>query len=124
MAYLPLMVGEEPVGAVMLGRSGHSPEFTPDDVELLELLTPRAATGIGQALRCTHEHETALEMQRAFLATPHIPGPGLEIASRYLPAGRGAEVGGDWLDAVALPSGRTQLVVGTSWDTGRGPPRP
>lgn len=51
-------------------------------------------------------------MQRAFLATPHIPGPGVEIASRYLPAGRGAEVGGDWFDAVALPSGRTLLVVG------------
>jgi serine phosphatase RsbU (regulator of sigma subunit) len=51
-------------------------------------------------------------MQRAFLATPHTPGPGVEIASRYLPAGRGAEVGGDWFDAVALPSGRTLLVVG------------
>ncbi|EDY61194.2 LOW QUALITY PROTEIN: magnesium or manganese-dependent protein phosphatase, partial [Streptomyces sviceus ATCC 29083] len=89
VACLPLMVGGEPVGAVMLGRRAHSPEFTPDDVELLELLTARAATGIGHALRYTHEHETALEMQRAFLATPHIPGPGVEIASRYLPAGRG-----------------------------------
>ncbi|MDH6520814.1 hypothetical protein M2163_002202 [Streptomyces sp. SAI-135] len=112
VAYLPLMVGGEPVGAVMLGRRARSPEFAPDDVELLELLTARAATGIGHALRYTHEHETALEMQRAFLATPHTPGPGVEIASRYLPAGRGAEVGGDWFDAVALPSGRTLLVVG------------
>lgn len=112
VAYLPLMVGGEPVGAVMLGRRAHSPEFAPDDVELLELLSARAATGIGHALRYTHEHETALEMQRAFLATPHIPGPGVEIASRYLPAGRGAEVGGDWFDAVALPSGRTLLMVG------------
>lgn len=112
VAYLPLMVGGEPVGAVIVGRRGDSPEFTPEDVELLELLTARASTGIGHALRYTHEHETALEMQRAFLATPHTPGPGVEIASRYLPAGRGAEVGGDWFDAVALPSGRTLLVVG------------
>jgi hypothetical protein len=112
VAYLPLMVGGEPVGAVMVGRRADTPEFAPDEVELLELLTARAATGIGHALRYTHEHETALEMQRAFLATPHTPGPGVEIASRYLPAGRGAEVGGDWFDAVALPSGRTLLVVG------------
>jgi serine phosphatase RsbU (regulator of sigma subunit) len=112
VAYLPLMAGGEPVGAVIVGRRADSPEFTQDDVELLELLTSRAATGIGHALRYTHEHETALEMQRAFLATPHIPGPGVEIASRYLPAGRGAEVGGDWYDAVALPCGRTLLVVG------------
>ncbi|MFE3856345.1 SpoIIE family protein phosphatase [Streptomyces griseorubiginosus] len=112
VAYLPLMAGGEPVGAVIVGRRADSPEFTEEDVELLELLTGRAATGIGHALRYTHEHETALEMQRAFLATPHTPGPGVEIASRYLPAGRGAEVGGDWFDAVALPSGRTLLVVG------------
>lgn len=112
VAYLPLMAGGEPVGAVIVGRRADSAEFTQDDVELLELLTSRAATGIGHALRYTHEHETALEMQRAFLATPHIPGPGVEIASRYLPAGRGAEVGGDWYDAVALPRGRTLLVVG------------
>ncbi|MEU9166312.1 SpoIIE family protein phosphatase [Streptomyces sp. NPDC048420] len=112
VAYLPLMVGGEPVGAVVVGRRGDSPEFTQEDIELLELLTARAATGIGHALRYTHEHETALEMQRAFLATPHTPGPGVEIASRYLPAGRGAEVGGDWFDAVALPSGCTLLVVG------------
>lgn len=100
------------MGAVIVGRRADSPEFTEEDVELLELLTGRAATGIGHALRYTHEHETALEMQRAFLATPHTPGPGVEIASRYLPAGRGAEVGGDWFDAVALPCGRTLLVVG------------
>ncbi|MFL6000738.1 MAG: GAF domain-containing protein [Streptomyces sp.] len=65
VAYLPLMVGDEPVGAVIVGRRADSPEFAPDDVELLELLTARAATGIGHALRHTHEHETALEMQRA-----------------------------------------------------------
>lgn len=112
VAYLPLMAGGEPIGAVIVGRRGDSPEFTPQDVELLAQLTARAATGIGHALRYTHEHETTLEMQRAFLATPHRPGPGVEIASRYLPAGRGAEVGGDWFDAVALPGGRTLLVVG------------
>ncbi|NEB00877.1 SpoIIE family protein phosphatase [Streptomyces sp. SID13726] len=112
VAYLPLMASGEPVGAVIVGRRADSPEFTREDVELLDQLTARAATGIAHALRYTHEHETTLEMQRAFLATPHTPGPGVEIASRYLPAGRGAEVGGDWFDAVALPSGRTLLVVG------------
>ncbi|MFI1722675.1 SpoIIE family protein phosphatase [Streptomyces sp. NPDC020489] len=112
VAYLPLMHAGEPIGAVIVGRRGDSPEFAPADVEVLAQVTARAATGIGHALRYTHEHETTLEMQRAFLATPQRTGPGVEIASRYLPAGRGAEVGGDWFDTVTLPGGRTLLVVG------------
>jgi PAS domain S-box-containing protein len=112
LAYLPLMHGGEPIGAVIVGRRGDSPEFSADDVDVLEQITARAAICIGHALRYTQEHETTLEMQRAFLATPNRPGPGVEIASRYLPAGRGAEVGGDWFDTVALPGGRTLLVVG------------
>jgi PAS domain S-box-containing protein len=38
-------------------------------------------------------------------------GP-LWVASRYLPAGSGELVGGDWTDVFALPNGRIGLVVG------------
>jgi serine phosphatase RsbU (regulator of sigma subunit) len=36
----------------------------------------------------------------------------LTTAVRYLPAGRHAQVGGDWYDAFVLPDGRTMLVIG------------
>ncbi|MEW2574313.1 SpoIIE family protein phosphatase [Streptomyces sp. NPDC047070] len=110
--YLPLAVDEEPVGAVIVFRAGDSPRLTDADAELLGDLTDRAATGIAHAVRYTREHETALEMQRAFLNTPTVTGPGVETLGRYLPAGAGAEVGGDWFDTLALPHGRTLLVVG------------
>lgn len=110
--YLPLAVHEELVGAVMVFRAGDSPRLTDTDAELLGDLTDRAATGIAHAVRYTREHETALEMQRAFLNTPTVTGPGVETLGRYLPAGSGAEVGGDWFDTLALPHDRTLLVVG------------
>jgi PAS domain S-box-containing protein len=110
--FLPLAVQEELVGAVIVFRSGASPQFTDTDCELLGDLTDRAATGIAHAVRFTHQHETALEMQRAFLTAPTVTGPGVETLGRYLPAGTGAEVGGDWFDTLALPDDRTLLVVG------------
>jgi PAS domain S-box-containing protein len=58
------------------------------------------------------EHTIAETLQRSLLPErlPRIEG--LEIAARYLPAGRGAAIGGDWYDAVELPDGRVALVVG------------
>lgn len=56
----------------------------------------------------------ALQLQRAIM--PSSPDPidtfGLRIAVRYLPAESGALVGGDWYDAVVLPSKKILLSVG------------
>ncbi len=58
------------------------------------------------------EHTIAETLQRSLLPErlPRIEG--LEIAARYLPAGRGAAIGGDWYDALERPDGRVALVVG------------
>src|SRR5205823_2021439 len=37
---------------------------------------------------------------------------GIELAGHYEAAGLGAEVGGDWYDAFALPDGRLGVVIG------------
>ena len=37
---------------------------------------------------------------------------GIELAARYLPAGAGAAIGGDWYDALELDDGRVAVVVG------------
>ena len=58
------------------------------------------------------EHTIAETLQRSLLPErlPRIEG--LEIAARYLPAGSGSAVGGDWYDALERADGRVALVVG------------
>jgi anti-sigma regulatory factor (Ser/Thr protein kinase) len=38
--------------------------------------------------------------------------PGMDVAVRYLPAGAGMEVGGDWFDMLELGDGRVALAMG------------
>ena len=58
------------------------------------------------------EHTIAETLQRSLLPErlPRIESLGL--AARYLPAGRGAAIGGDWYDVLERPDGRVALVVG------------
>ena len=58
------------------------------------------------------EHTIAETLQRSLLPERLPQIEGLEIAARYLPAGRGAAIGGDWYDALEHPDGRVALVVG------------
>lgn len=109
---VPLTARRDLVGAVILIRAGDSAEFSQEDVDLVSDLARRAATSINHAKRYAHEHQTALIMQQALLARPRTPHPDVQCASRYLPTGADIEIGGDWYDTVALPSGKTLLVVG------------
>jgi serine phosphatase RsbU (regulator of sigma subunit) len=74
--------------------------------------TQLASVSLQNARRYELEHETALALQRSLLppALPAISGIGLAV--RYLPAGPGAGVGGDWYDVIQLRDGRLGLVVG------------
>ncbi|MGI5404524.1 SpoIIE family protein phosphatase [Streptomyces sp. CA-135486] len=56
----------------------------------------------------------ALQLQHAIMPpTPDIvEAPGLQVAVRYRPAESESLVGGDWYDAVVLPSKRILLCVG------------
>jgi serine phosphatase RsbU (regulator of sigma subunit)/PAS domain-containing protein len=60
------------------------------------------------------QQQLAIRLQHAIIAPapPLIRLPGLQVAVRYRPAGNQYLVGGDWYDALALPSGRSLLVVG------------
>ncbi|GFH38053.1 SpoIIE family protein phosphatase [Streptomyces pacificus] len=56
----------------------------------------------------------ALQLQHAIMPPSRAPldAPGLEVAVRYRPAESESLVGGDWYDAVVLPSQRILLCVG------------
>jgi anti-sigma regulatory factor (Ser/Thr protein kinase) len=58
------------------------------------------------------EHRIAETLQRSMLPERLPEIEGLELAARYLPAGRGTAIGGDWYDALELKDGRVALVVG------------
>lgn len=109
---VPLPTRGRPIGVVYLCRSGDSAPFTDEDVRVAQDLASRAALAIDNARQYTLEHTMALELQRALTSEPGNPNPDIEMASRYLPAGHRALVGGDWFDSIALPSGRTLQVVG------------
>ncbi len=109
---IPLTARGAPLGALTMARVGDSPAFTEEDVTAAQDLAGRAAISLDNARRYTREHGIALELQRALLSEPNSPHPGIEVASRYLPAGSSALVGGDWYDTIRLPYGRTLLAMG------------
>ncbi|MFE9257089.1 SpoIIE family protein phosphatase [Streptomyces sp. NPDC006879] len=110
--YVPLTATHDTIGVVALGRGEDSAPFSDEDLALVGELARRAASSIDNARRYAEQRDTAVLLQRALLSKSTTPHSDVECASRYLPSGAGAEVGGDWYDTIALPDGTTLLVVG------------
>jgi serine phosphatase RsbU (regulator of sigma subunit) len=51
-------------------------------------------------------------LERGLLPTPLLSDPNLSLATRYRPGRDGSLLGGDFYDAVELPDGRVQVVIG------------
>ncbi|MFJ8593417.1 SpoIIE family protein phosphatase [Streptomyces sp. NPDC093598] len=109
---VPLRARGALLGVVAFSRSDRPEAFTADDLILAEELTAKAAVAIDNARRYSRERTTALTLQRSLLPQRLPSQEALEVASRYLPAGTGAEVGGDWFDVIPLSGARVALVVG------------
>lgn len=109
---VPLTARGNTMGAAVLVRVGDSPPFEQQDVLMAQDLVGRAAIGLDNARRYAREHGIAVELQRALLAEGPCPHPGIEVATRYLPAGDSALVGGDWYDVIPMSRRRTLLAMG------------
>ncbi|MFF5973101.1 SpoIIE family protein phosphatase [Streptomyces sp. NPDC012769] len=109
---VPLRARGALLGVVAFSRLDRPEAFTADDLILAEELTAKAAVAIDNARRYSRERSTALTLQRSLLPQRLPNQEAVEVASRYLPAGTGAEVGGDWFDVVPLSGARVALVVG------------
>jgi PAS domain-containing protein len=79
---------------------------------LIEDLARRAAVALDNASLYRLEQRNAVALQRSLLPGVLSRPAGVEVASRYLPATTGAEVGGDWYDTLMLRDGRLGLVIG------------
>ncbi|MEU6255883.1 SpoIIE family protein phosphatase [Streptomyces sp. NPDC047043] len=115
---VPLIARGEVLGALDLKRTHNPLPFSEDDLLLARELAARAAVQIDNARWYQNARDTALTLQRSLLPShPPVTG-GLEVASRYQPAGATSEVGGDWFDVIPLDGGKTALVVGDVMGSG------
>ncbi|MFB7091513.1 SpoIIE family protein phosphatase [Streptomyces sp. NPDC056296] len=112
LAAAPLFARGLVLGVIALWRTRREEPFDERDADLLTEIALQAGLGVDNARRYTREHRAAVELQRRLLPAAAIRTSALETASRYLPAAGGAEIGGDWFDAIPLPSLRVALVVG------------
>ncbi|CAM5541235.1 PAS domain S-box-containing protein OS=Streptomyces violarus OX=67380 GN=FHS41_007563 PE=4 SV=1 [Streptomyces violarus] len=86
--------------------------FSEDDLLLAEEIVARAAVSVDNARRYTRERRTALALQRSLLPDRPPDLAVMQVAYRDLPAGSGADIGGDWFDVIPLSGTRVALVVG------------
>ncbi|MFF2519837.1 SpoIIE family protein phosphatase [Streptomyces sp. NPDC058086] len=109
---VPMRAHGATLGVALFGRHRRAEPFETDDLWLAEELTAKAAVSIHTTRRDSREHTSTMTLQRSLLPQT-LPDQGaLDIATRYLPAGTRAGVGGDWFDVIPLSGARVALVVG------------
>jgi serine phosphatase RsbU (regulator of sigma subunit)/anti-sigma regulatory factor (Ser/Thr protein kinase) len=107
---VPVHVEGRLIGVLHVGTLKHR-AFDDDDIALLQLAADRAALAIDRAQLSEQRSVTEI-MQRTLLpdALPQVPG--VRFSAKYLPAGSGVRLGGDWYDVFQLANGRLALVIG------------
>lgn len=110
MLGVPVQVEGRVIGVMHIGTLVQR-DFDEDDVTLLQLAADRAALAIDNARVAEQRAVTAI-MQRTLLpdALPQIPG--MRFSAKYLPAGTGVKIGGDWYDVFQLADGHLAFVIG------------
>lgn len=109
---IPLWAHGSPLGLAQFARRETAAPFDDDELLLAQEIASRAAVNIDNARRYTQERSTALTLQRSLLPRQVPTDSAVETASRYLPSGSRAGVGGDWFDVIPLSGARVALVVG------------
>ncbi|MFD5771122.1 SpoIIE family protein phosphatase [Streptomyces sp. NPDC127049] len=108
---VPLVARGQVLGAVTVTRLKTREPFDDQDAVLIDEVVARAALNIDNARLYTTQRAAALALQRSLTNSALPAVTGLELTGRYLPASA-HDVGGDWFDVIALPAGRTGLVIG------------
>ncbi|MEW2396644.1 SpoIIE family protein phosphatase [Streptomyces sp. NPDC046862] len=122
-ADLPTRAGKQAWAFLPLTASGHTfgvcvvsfdrpRRLTDEERTLLNTINALVAQALERARLYDAEHTRSRELQRSLLPTDLPDLPACEAAARYLPAGQGMDVGGDWYDVIPLSSGQVALVVG------------
>ncbi|HET8821128.1 MAG TPA: SpoIIE family protein phosphatase [Thermoleophilaceae bacterium] len=108
---VPLVLDRQLLGVLFVGTRDVR-RFSEDDSALLKLVGDRVALAVDRASRFEQERHIAETLQRSLLPERLPQIPGMDVAFRYLPAGAGTEVGGDWFDMFDLGNGCVVLAMG------------
>ncbi|MFD4394618.1 SpoIIE family protein phosphatase [Kitasatospora sp. NPDC058478] len=110
-AFLPLVASGRAIGVCVVSFDDER-ELDADERTLLSTLGGLVAQSLARARLHDAEHELAAGLQRVMLPRTVPSVPGVTTAVRYLAAGSGLQIGGDWYDVVPLPGGHVGLVIG------------
>jgi serine phosphatase RsbU (regulator of sigma subunit)/PAS domain-containing protein len=110
-AFMPLVVSGRLVGLCVV-TFDQPRRLTAGERALLTALSALIAQALERARLFDAEHARAQALQRALLPKQLPELPAVTTAARYLPAGRGMDVGGDWYDVIPLSADRVALVIG------------
>ena len=108
---LPLRARGRTIGAVSFVSTGQR-RFDEGDLRLAEDIATRAGLALDNAALYQERDEIASTLQRRLLP-PTIPEvPGVDVAVRYVPAGRRELVGGDFYDLFQVDEKKWFILVG------------
>ncbi|MCX4763643.1 SpoIIE family protein phosphatase [Streptomyces sp. NBC_01275] len=110
-AFLPLTASGQTFGVCVVAFD-RPRRLTDEERTLLATISALLAQALERARLYDAEHIRSRELQRSLLPRGLPTVPACEAAARYLPAGQGMDVGGDWYDIIPLSSGQVALVVG------------
>ena len=108
---VPMSAGSSTAGLIALARVPGRTAFGEDDITGIAHLAAITGTSIAKAVTLAWHQAITAALQRGLAGTEPVRPEHLDVAARCLPA-RGHLVGGDWYDIIALPAGRTGIVVG------------
>ena len=109
---VPLSARGRVLGALAAGFDRLAEADRADELALLEDLGRRAALALDNARLYEERTAVAQTLQRSLLP-PELPViPGVQVAARYLAAGSGNDIGGDFYDGFATGRGDWALVIG------------
>jgi serine phosphatase RsbU (regulator of sigma subunit) len=116
---VPLRFRGRTLGAITFVWAESGRTYGPADLALAQDLARRCAQAVENSLVYRERDYIAQTLQRSLLP-PDLPEiPGLELAARYLPAGAGNEVGGDFYDVFDTGDEAWGLAIGDV--CGKGP---
>jgi serine phosphatase RsbU (regulator of sigma subunit)/PAS domain-containing protein len=102
---VPLSDGERSYGALTLVRRADERPLEVADLGLVEELGEQVALAIKVDRMFVRRSEVVEALQASLLPTDVLPVPGVDIATAYIAATEGLDVGGDFYDVYDSPGG-------------------
>ncbi|MFJ4467078.1 SpoIIE family protein phosphatase [Streptomyces sp. NPDC089424] len=110
-AFLPLAIRGRPVGLLVLSYN-RAKRFPPTERHLLVSVAGLVAQALDRARLYDAKQRLAHALQRDLLPRELPVVPGLRVAARYLSAGHGMDIGGDFYDLIRCDSDSAAAVIG------------